>query len=133
MEGYRFKREQAFAGVLHRFNAIFKPPGRRRCAELPLCINENGCASGRSLVEDVADKATIALICTNRTNANDVAGRADIGPCIKAQRNVRVASRAGTERVMTNSDIVVASAVSKECSFPDSRVAAARGVVKSAR
>jgi hypothetical protein len=129
MEGNGLEREERFAGLVHRLNVIFEPPGRNNGAQLTRSINDDGGCSGRSHTENVADVTGIAHVLAIGADSNNVIGRADTRAGVSAQGDIPAAG-AVQERLITDSRVVDADGVLQERSNTVGRVEETGDVAK---
>src|SRR6266536_2035820 len=143
----RLKREDGFAGLVHRLNFLLEPARRAGRAKLApgvyqdwYCVCVCGCNP-----TNVADKAAGAHVSTMGADSNNAIGRANAESGSKPQGRVvaagveqeglntdgRVAAAGGIvqEGLKTDSDVPIAGGVAKERSKTIGRVLLAFGVV----
>src|SRR5262249_4700631 len=103
VERHRLKRQDRFAGSVHRFDFLFEPTSRAvGCAELAGGIDQHLCGvRSDDCVTYVADKAAVVHICTWVSDCNNVTGRSDGVPGENAEGGFVAASSVEPERFIT--------------------------------
>ncbi len=116
VKAHRLKRQDRFAGLVHRFNLMLEPPRGTLCAQLPCGIYNDWYGRVHCLnPANVADKTTVVHVrtCKIPTDTDNVIGVSDAGAGIYAQADVEVAARYVAERSSTDRRVVVAARIAE--------------------
>src|SRR5882724_2576714 len=142
MERHRLKRQNSFAGAVHRFNLFLEAPRRTGGAKLTQCVYQHwysgigGCHpanasdKGACLIPVYADAYRAVLARKTWMTDIDIVIARGTHAGAKAQSDVVDASSVAKESVMTDGRVVVACHVEFERSKTVGRVRAAGDVAK---
>ena len=133
MKRDRFKGQDGFAGLIHRFNVFLKAARGVTRAELTVGVYDDiyAVAVSHCRAPNVADIAPVA----QRSSPNapiqiTLSAAGDVEAGCRAQSNVAAAAGVVRERNKANGDVAIASGVVKERRLTIGCIGAADGVAK---